>query len=73
MAKLREQAAASRIGGKGTPRRKMKKVHKSAGTEDKKLTMVLKKMNVQPIQGTEEVNMFKTDGTVLHFTAPKGE
>ncbi|KAK1907259.1 hypothetical protein P3342_005584 [Pyrenophora teres f. teres] len=53
--------------GKGTPRRKVKKVHKSAGTDDKKLQTALKKLNVQPIQAIEEVNMFKTDGNVIHF------
>ena len=58
--------------GKGTPRRKAKKVHKSAGTDDKKLQGALKKLNVQPIQGIEEVNMFKEDGNVIHFSAPKG-
>lgn len=58
--------------GKGTPRRKVKKVHKSAGTDDKKLQTTLKKMNVQPIQAIEEVNMFKSDGNVIHFSAPKG-
>ncbi|TKA68333.1 Nascent polypeptide-associated complex subunit beta [Cryomyces minteri] len=57
--------------GKGTPRRKVKKVHKSAGTDDKKLQTTLKKMNVQPIQAIEEVNMFKADGNVIHFSAPK--
>jgi len=58
--------------GKGTPRRKVKKVHKSGGTDDKKLQATLKKMNVQPIQGIEEVNMFKSDGNVIHFANPKG-
>jgi hypothetical protein len=58
--------------GKGTPRRKVKKVHKSAGTDDKKLQTALKKLNVQPIQAIEEVNMFKSDGNVIHFSAPKG-
>ncbi|MCJ1436622.1 Nascent polypeptide-associated complex subunit beta [Xylographa pallens] len=57
--------------GKGTPRRKIKKVHKSSGTDDKKLQTSLKKMNVQPIQAIEEVNMFKEDGNVIHFAAPK--
>ncbi|KAI4126129.1 MAG: hypothetical protein LQ347_005097 [Umbilicaria vellea] len=57
--------------GKGTPRRKMKKVHKSSGTDDKKLQTSLKKLNVQPIQAIEEVNMFKEDGNVIHFAAPK--
>ncbi|KAI9754494.1 MAG: DnaJ sub B member 9 [Chaenotheca gracillima] len=57
--------------GKGTPRRKMKKVHKTGGTDDKKLQTSLKKLNVQPIQAIEEVNMFKEDGNVIHFAAPK--
>lgn len=47
-------------------------MHKSAGTDDKKLQGALKKLNVQPIQAIEEVNMFKTDGNVIHFSAPKG-
>jgi NAC domain len=59
--------------GKGTPRRKIKKVHKSSGTDDKKLQTSLKKLNVQPIQAIEEVNMFKSDGNVIHFSAPKGK
>jgi hypothetical protein len=29
-------------------------------------------LNVQPIQAIEEVNMFKADGNVIHFAAPKG-
>lgn len=60
------------VSGKGTPRRKVKKVHKSAGVDDKKLQTSLKKLNVQPIQAIEEVNMFKSDGNVIHFAAPKG-
>ncbi|KAH0846840.1 Nascent polypeptide-associated complex subunit beta [Fonsecaea pedrosoi] len=80
--KLKRMQAQVRIGksltiiprqpsGKGTPRRKTKKVHKSSGTDDKKLQTTLKKMNVQPIQAIEEVNMFKEDGNVIHFAAPK--
>jgi nascent polypeptide-associated complex subunit beta len=72
LARLQAQAAAVRIGGKGTPRRKVKKTHKSSGADDKKLQSSLKKLNVQPIQAIEEVNMFKEDGQVIHFTAPKG-
>lgn len=41
-------------------------------TDDKKLQTSLKKLNVQPIQAIEEVNMFKEDGNVIHFAAPKG-
>jgi len=71
MEKLKRMQNAVRIGGKGTPRRKVKKVHKSAGADDKKLQTSLKKLNVQPIQAIEEVNMFKADGNVIHFAAPK--
>ncbi|KAI9831529.1 MAG: Nascent polypeptide-associated complex subunit beta [Phylliscum demangeonii] len=71
LAKMQQSAQAVRSGGKGTPRRKMKKVHKSAGTDDKKLQAALKKLNAQPIQGIEEVNMFKDDGNVIHFSNPK--
>ncbi|KAL8711782.1 MAG: hypothetical protein Q9225_007074 [Loekoesia sp. 1 TL-2023] len=69
---LGESTLTILIGGKGTPRRKQKKVHKSSGTDDKKLQTSLKKLNVQPIQAIEEVNMFKEDGNVIHFAAPKG-
>ncbi len=72
-AKLAKMQASVRIGGKGTPRRKIKKSHKSTGADDKKLQASLKKLNVQPIQAIEEVNMFKEDGNVIHFTAPRGE
>jgi nascent polypeptide-associated complex subunit beta len=70
---MRCKADASINRGKGTPRRKTKKVHKSSGTDDKKLQTSLKKLNVQAIQAIEEVNMFKEDGNVIHFAAPKGK
>lgn len=54
-------------------RRKIVRKTKPAGAQDdKKLQGALKKLNVQPIQGVEEVNMFREDGHVLHFVAPKG-
>ncbi|TFY70203.1 hypothetical protein EVG20_g2799 [Dentipellis fragilis] len=72
LAKLQAQVAANRIGGKGTMRRKVvKKTKASSAQDDKKLQGALKKLNVQPIAGVEEVNMFREDGNVLHFTAPK--
>ena len=58
--------------GKGTPRRKVKSKPKNSMVDDKKLQTALKKINVQPIQAIEEVNMFKADGNVIHFAAPKG-
>ncbi|EGF80488.1 hypothetical protein BATDEDRAFT_25111 [Batrachochytrium dendrobatidis JAM81] len=69
--KLAKLQAQVRIGGKGTPRRKVKKIVKSSGTDDKKLQAALKKLNVQPVTGIEEVNMFSGESSVLHFSAPK--
>lgn len=60
-----------RIGGKGTPRRKKKVVRSTQATDDKKLQSSLKKLSVNTIPGIEEVNMFKDDGTVIHFNNPK--
>ena len=60
------------LGGKGTPRRKIAAKPKGAAGEDKKLQAALKKLNVQPVSGIDEVNMFKEDGNVLHFKQPKG-
>jgi len=72
LAKLQSQAAANRIGGKGTVRRKIVRKPKPTNSQDdKKLQGALKKLNVQPIAGVEEVNMFREDGNVLHFSAPK--
>ena len=54
-------------------RKIVRKTKPSAAQDDKKLQGALKKLNVQPIAAVEEVNMFREDGNVLHFTAPKGE
>lgn len=70
--KLAQLQSQVRIGGKGTPRRKVKKVTKSSNSDDKKLTATLKKLNVQQVGGIEEVNMFRNDGKIIHFVAPKG-
>merc|ERR1712235_145549 len=70
-AKLAALQSSVRIGGKGTPRRKKKIVHKASNSDDKKLQSQLKKLQINPIPGIEEVNMFKDDGSVLHFSAPK--
>jgi nascent polypeptide-associated complex subunit beta len=70
--KLQKLQAQVRIGGKGTARRKVKKVVKAPGADDKRLQTTLSKMNSQVIPQIEEVNMFKSDGRVLHFQAPRG-
>ena len=71
-AKLQAKFGGSvRTGGKGTVRRKKKAFRKSAGQDDKRLQMTLKKLNVNPIPAIEEVNMFMEDGNVVHFESPK--
>ena len=55
-------------------RRKKKAVHKTtASSDDKKLGSTLKKMGVTNIPAIEEVNLFKQNGQVIHFSGPKGE
>merc|ERR1712136_63377 len=71
LASLQAMSANVRIGGKGTARRKKKIVHKASNTDDKKLQSQLKKLSINPIPGIEEVNMFRDDGSVIHFTNPK--
>lgn len=61
----------SRTGGKGSVRRKHKAVRKNASQDDKRLKTVLNKLNVRDIPAIEEVNLFKDDGNVIHFAAPK--
>lgn len=70
--KLAKLQAGARIGGKGTPRRKVKKPSKSAmsAADDKKVQGALKKLNMQNLAGIQEVNMFKEDGGVINFRAP---
>ncbi|XP_056679270.1 transcription factor BTF3-like [Monodelphis domestica] len=69
--KLAKLQAQVHIGGKGTTWRKKKVVHRTATAEDKKLQFSLKKVGVNDISGIEEVNMFISQGTVIHFNNPK--
>ncbi|KAF8563028.1 hypothetical protein P879_09962 [Paragonimus westermani] len=69
--KLRNMSDQVRIGGKGTARRKKKVIHKNAVVDDKKLQSTLKKLDLNNISTIEEVNMYKTDGTMVHFKNPK--
>eukprot|EP01066_Platyproteum_vivax_P021093 Platyproteum_vivax@DN9077_c0_g1_i1.p1 len=61
----------ARTGGKGTVRRKKRTVHKTQGSDDKRLQNTLKRLGLNNIPGIEEVNFFLEDGNVIHFTAPK--
>merc|ERR1711862_502166 len=69
--KLKAKFEAVRTGGAGTVRRKKLKKHASHGADDKQLQAQLKRLGVNNIPGIEEVNMFKEDGTVIHFATPK--
>jgi len=70
-AKLAARFTGVQTGGAGTARRKRVAHHQSNAVDDKKLQAQLKRLGMSPIPGIDEVNMFKTDGTVLHFSAPK--
>jgi nascent polypeptide-associated complex subunit beta len=69
--KARMGGKSSRTGGKGSVRRKKKAVHKTTSTDEKRLQATLKRLNVNNIPAIEEVNLFKDNGTVIHFDAPK--
>lgn len=68
-AKLNKLRANVRIGGKGTPRRKVKRSVKSEG-DDTKVQAALAKLNAQTFTGVEQVNLFKDDGNVIHVGRP---
>merc|ERR1712160_153816 len=63
--------AGASVGGKGVARRTKKVAHQSHAADDKQLQAQLKRLGVNNIPGIEEVNMFKEDGNVLHFSAPR--
>merc|ERR1712050_168188 len=69
--KLKARFEAVRTGGSGTARRKKLKKHASHAADEKQLQAQLKRLGVNNIPGVEEVNMFKEDGTVIHFATPK--
>merc|ERR1719507_533295 len=69
--KLAKMAAQVRTGGKGSVRRKKKAIHKTTTTDDKRLQNTLKRLGVNNIPAIEEVNLFKDNGTVIHFSNPK--
>lgn len=69
--KLAKLQKSVRIGGKGTPRRKVKRTHKGGEDSDKKIQDALQKLSVQQIQAIDEANFFREDGRVLHFPRPQ--
>merc|ERR1712084_23306 len=71
MGKLKAKMGNVQTGGKGTARRTKKVAHQSHGADEKQLQAQLKRLGVNNIPGIEEVNMFKEDGSVIHFQTPK--
>lgn len=70
LAKLQKLQSAVRIGGKGTPRRKVKRVVKTEG-DDRQLQATLQKLNAQSVPGIEQVSLFKDDGKVISVERPQ--
>merc|ERR1719362_942589 len=71
-AKFGACTSASRIGGRGTIRRKKRTVRKQNTQDDKRLQGALKRLNVNNIPTIEEVNLFKKgDDTIIHFNQPR--
>merc|ERR1719201_2803246 len=69
--KLKQRFENVRTGGKGTARRKKRAKHQTTAADDKQMQAQMKRLGVNSIPGIEEVNMFKDDGTILHFSAPR--
>ena len=46
-------------------------MHKTTTTDDKRLQNTLKRLSVNNIPAIEEVNLFKDNGSVIHFASPK--
>lgn len=63
--------APSRLGGRGTVRRKRRAPPRQVGGDDKKLQTVLKRLGLSQITGIEEVAMLKETSEVLYFQNPK--
>ena len=59
--------SSTRLGGKGTMKRKHKVVHKSGGQDDKKTKDLIKKLGAQPLPEISEINLFTDDNKVVQF------
>ena len=71
--KLTEKFSSTpiRIGGKGTVKRKVKVVHHGTSNSDKLTKEVIKKLQAQPLQELNEVNLFTEDLNVIQFKNPE--
>merc|ERR1712066_1198920 len=69
LAAMQARGPQAKVGGA----RRKKKVTQSKNqvSDDKKIQQNLKKFSCSNLPGIDEVNMFKEDGTVIHFKNPK--
>lgn len=65
------KGSSTQTGGRGTARRKHKRVVKSGAT-DQKFRALIKKLGAEQIPDIAEVNMFTTDDKVMRFMNPDG-
>jgi len=61
------------VGGKGSVRRKKVIKHHDTQVDDKKFASAIKKYNWQHIPDIKEVNMFREDGSIIHYANPRFE
>ncbi len=74
--KARAAMIAKRFGGNANGAKSADGVRRNqaapkAQHDDKKLSGALKKLNMQNLPGVEEVNIFQSNGNIIHFNKPK--
>ncbi|ANQ10438.1 Nascent polypeptide-associated complex subunit beta [Plasmodium coatneyi] len=72
-AKLKEKMGGNlrQIGGKGSARRKIKKVHKNSMSNEKKINLILKKIGASYFGDVDEICVYKAGDTYMEFKKPK--
>ena len=61
------EGSSTRLGGKGSMKRKLKVVHKGGVKDDKKTKDLIKKLGAQPLPEISEINLFTEDNKVIQF------
>merc|ERR1712084_192042 len=72
-AKFSEMYQDTKLGGKGSQKRRKFVKHKDTAVQDKKISQLAKKSQAKKLTDTAEVNMFMDDNTVMHFKKPSLE
>ncbi|KJP89758.1 hypothetical protein AK88_00466 [Plasmodium fragile] len=72
-AKLKEKMGGNlrQIGGKGSARRKIKKVHKNSMSNEKKINLILKKIGASYFGDVDEICVYRAGDTYMEFKKPK--